>query len=449
MKDRIIQLPDGRVVAFPSTMSDADIGKAIQDMMPKGGGFAEQPPPSGIDARPKTLGDYVGRTFENIPNSAGAFFENIPRAVVNLPQVAATLSGAAGPDAQMEGISQIGKALVQRYGGADAIANTLMTDPVGFAADLSALLGGAGAVGGASKVGQALRSAGAVVDPIAGPVGLVKRGIPSTLTQPERLMESAMKVPPSVSAAERDAAIQTMLTRRPMGKRMFPNASTAENVKAQVGQLNTQIADALANRANAGETLNIYDVTGPGSNPLIRETMDAASVSGPDAVRNLDLVQNRIQDMRSVPSVSKYGPDLPLTEAQKIKQGIYKTVSYGEDPKQFKEATDKAIAYGLKEGIAQKAPEVSALNKEESAYLALGPHLERAVNRIRNQEPIKLGTVVGLTAPSTSKAVATSGMNQILNSPMFKAYLAHILATKQGLPAFGPFISGTSIAGRE
>jgi len=120
----------------------------------------------------------------NIPSSAAEFATGLYNAVTNPIQTAGSmLDIAAGglktgaekvlpknvynfinnmdrdpksAERAMRAARQFGGQMADRYGTYDAIKNTLATDPVGFAADMSTLLsGGAGVAGRAGKVGTA------------------------------------------------------------------------------------------------------------------------------------------------------------------------------------------------------------------------------------------------------------------------------------------------------
>ena len=142
-----------------------------------------QPPPK--KAPPKR--SLIGAAFEaipNIPSSAAEFATGLYTAVTNPVETAGTLldiaAGGLKTGAQkalpknvynfindldrdpksaqraMRAAQQFGGQMADRYGTYDAIKNTLATDPVGFAADMSSLLsGGAGLAKRAGKTGTA------------------------------------------------------------------------------------------------------------------------------------------------------------------------------------------------------------------------------------------------------------------------------------------------------
>lgn len=75
------------------------------------------------------------------------------------------------------------QALIERYGSPSALKTTMIEDPVGFASDVSLVLGGTGSalarVGGtAGKVGRVAETAAKVIDPIAA-TGRVVKAVPN------------------------------------------------------------------------------------------------------------------------------------------------------------------------------------------------------------------------------------------------------------------------------
>jgi len=136
--------------------------------------------------------NYVGRALSNVPESAGNFIggayhaiTNPVETVSNIGDVAAGGLRAAVPEGVRNFIdkldnpettkrissaaSQFGGVMADRYGSPAAIAKTFETDPVGAAADLSMVFGGAGGLArraGAADVGGALTRGAEFTNPI-------------------------------------------------------------------------------------------------------------------------------------------------------------------------------------------------------------------------------------------------------------------------------------------
>jgi hypothetical protein len=139
--------------------------------------------------------DVAREAYGNIPESGGRFLKNIYEAVSQpretLEQLGEVFTGAyarfipeewlARPDIAQEFIQKanaVGGEYRNRYGSVDALKNTIATDPVGFAADVSTLTG-VGAAATPGKVSRTLSTVSRVTDPtrvITAPAAFVGRG---------------------------------------------------------------------------------------------------------------------------------------------------------------------------------------------------------------------------------------------------------------------------------
>tara|TARA_R110000868_G_scaffold2046_3_gene15973 strand:+ start:423 stop:2243 length:1821 start_codon:yes stop_codon:yes gene_type:complete len=144
---------------------DAYLAQQRQDVMPTGRTWSQ-----------------VGReAISNIPESGvkllGGLYTAVTRPRETLEQLGEVLTGAyarfipqewmARPDKAAEFIAKadaVGGVYRDRYGSVEALKNTIATDPVGFAADVSTLAG-AGAVAAPGRAGQVLGTVSRVTDP--------------------------------------------------------------------------------------------------------------------------------------------------------------------------------------------------------------------------------------------------------------------------------------------
>jgi flagellar biosynthesis chaperone FliJ len=122
---------------------------------------------------------FISKTVSNIPSSGYDFLKNLITPFISPVQTAKGLAysglGLAeklvpGEQEHEKYIDEIIKFFADRYGGLENIKNTISKDPVGFAADLSSVLSGAGmglkATGIAGQAGQVLSKAGKVTEPL-------------------------------------------------------------------------------------------------------------------------------------------------------------------------------------------------------------------------------------------------------------------------------------------
>jgi hypothetical protein len=105
-----------------------------------------------------------------------------------------------------------------------------------------------------------------------------------------------------------------------------------------------------------------------------------------DPLPDLDAIQGVADRFNIHPMIS--GDEIPVQLAQDLKKGTYKALSgkYGEVGSASTEA-QKALARGLKEGIADKVPEVAGLNARESRLLTTLKVTERRALMEANKNP--------------------------------------------------------------
>jgi Fe-S cluster assembly scaffold protein SufB len=137
-----------------------------------------------------------------------------------------------------------------------------------------------------------------------------------------------------------------------------------------------------------------------------------------------------------------------------MKQGTYQQLSakaYGE-LKSASIESQKALARGLKEELANTFPELNDLNAQDSKLLDLRPVLEKAIQRESNHQlggistPITAGAAKAVTGSNTAAAVAAV-LKAVVDNPNIKSRIA-IALSKQGvtLPAANARIQAYSSA---
>ncbi len=172
----------------------------VLDTPPPPPGFQlDNPSSQASPTEPRSIGGFA----RNVVSSGGNFIGNVANAVLHpIDTGKGVLDAAAGGISKMAGTGQyfpqqvqsaeaIGNAYKQRYGSLENIGNTLYNDPVGAAADASALLsGGSALAGGTGAIAKTLnlprvasamdttanaaRVAGDVSNPISFPGRMVK-----------------------------------------------------------------------------------------------------------------------------------------------------------------------------------------------------------------------------------------------------------------------------------
>jgi hypothetical protein len=303
---------------------------------------------------------------------------------------------------------------------------------------------------------KAMRNAGLGAAAVGGVVGGIKAALPTKMQAAERMYGSGLKPPPSMDAAERKAIIQTGLKE---GIRLGDDV--VDDVQSRISALNDQISREIEHRTAAGATVDPVKVAGYTD----RSTTRFANQVNPDSdLAAIKGVKKEFLDSNSMkapfsnirPGVEEEAgsmvptgtgghalipQDIPLSKAQKIKQGTYAKLkdSYGEQATASREA-QKDLARGLKDAIVEAFPEIAELNAKESALLRLESSLERFAGREGNKQLIGLGTPMAATAAHAIAPGATvplTLLKALLDHPDIKSRIAIALARSAQNPGIG------------
>lgn len=143
------------------------------------------PPPGRFDPStakpvPMSAGDVMSGAATNFLPSAGRLAKNIVTPILHPIEAAKSLyhlgagiieKAIPGEQADEATANAVGKYFSDRYGGLENVKRTIASDPAGFMADASVVLGGGGAAlratGIAGKVADVANSVGHVANPIA------------------------------------------------------------------------------------------------------------------------------------------------------------------------------------------------------------------------------------------------------------------------------------------
>lgn len=397
-------------------------------------------PLSDYKSAPMSLKEVGKQAITNLPSSAVELGKNIITPIVHPVETAKGLgtlatewpkavTGQEAPNWQA-----LGDFFKQRYGGVENLKDTLAKDPLGFAADLSTVLGGsgvalkvAGEAGNASKiatVGKALGKASDVTNPvnmattaIKTPLTIGGKVIPSGAT--ERLYESGLKPSTTLSDTVRSKRIQTALEEGiPVSK------SGLQKSKNIIKDLNDEIKTRVADYANA--TIERDKILSPVEDLKTKYQEGKALPS--EAVGTAQDVVNEFK--------ASQPEQIPIGKVQTFKQDLnrtldefYKKMNSGQNihHKEWAEAR-AALADGMREQLTQILPELKSLNQREGALIELNKSLRQAVNRIDNKNILSLigstyataGGVLG----GAKGAVMGILSNYIVNNPKVNSRLA-------------------------
>lgn len=312
-------------------------------------------------------------------------------------------------------------------GAAPAVVNALATN--GFrtgvalpAAQNLAIRSAAGAATGAGTVGLAdpeHAGTGALIGgAVPGAAKLAGEGA-AMLGDAGRgtakwLMKSALKpVEKARRTGDADVAAQTLLDYG-----INPTNAGVAKLKGLVGEINDKIAAAIEKsdaKIDPQKVVNALSASRQKFGNQVSPTDDLNAIG-------------RIED----DFLNTQGAgEIPIQLAQKVKQGTYRVLrgKYGEQGSASTEA-QKDLARGLKEQVAEAAPEVGPLNAEESKLLKTLVIAERRALLDANKNPVDLGSIfalasghpgvaLGSIANSTAwtKAMGARALNRVSGGP--------------------------------
>lgn len=267
-----------------------------------------------------------------------------------------------------------------------ALAGNVVTyAPLAFAPGAQSAVGGIGygALAGAlqpTTEGES-RSSNAVTGALLGgavPVAsAAKQKLANALTsKAEDLVYSALKPTQTAykSGAAKDA-METILNT----KGLYPTKNGIEKLNSMISDLNSQIKEKVANSTEKVELQDVVSKLNDMKQNFLYSVNPQADIAAIDTARKSFLTH---------PLFEKDTTEIPVQLAQKMKQATYRSLgekAYGEIGGASREA-QKALARGLKEGVASKVADINELNAAEGKLLNAQDVIERAANRTANRE---------------------------------------------------------------
>jgi hypothetical protein len=372
MPDKVIDIPGYGQVAFPDSMSEADInaaaGKLYKEKNP------DHPPPDPKHSWIDTAVDWLPAAG----GAAGGIIGGIGGTVAGMG--VGGVPGAIGGAALGGGAGEAAKQLINRARGAGGPSTP---------AQAATSIGGQALLqGGSEAVGAGL---GAVAKPIA--VDLMQSALKPTIKLTQKAIARG-EVPP---------VVQTMLKE---GITVSPRG--LEKLNTLIGATNDEIAGAIKSVSADVQPLKVAS--------KLNETARTFA--------------NQVNPASDLEAVSRVGqefldahPNLTVQQAQALKQGTYKQLAgkYGE-LKGAEIEGQKALARGLKDEIASEVakaggPDLGALNAREGAMMTARDATARRVAMSSNRDPMGLASLA-VTHPMTFLTVLAD------RSPAVKSLLA-------------------------
>lgn len=226
----------------------------------------------------------------------------------------------------------------------------------------------------------------------------------------ERLMSSAVK--PSIESLRNGKAAQAITTMLEEGINVSKGG--VAKLREKIAELNGEITKAIS---SSDATVH----KGRVARALVDTLRRFRNQVNPSA--DINAIRASWDDFTKHPFLQ--GKTVPVQVAQDLKQGTYRALgskAYGEVKGADMEA-QKALARGLKEGIADAVPSVGPLNAKESQLLNALQLAERRSLMELNKNPAGLS----LLAENPTAAVAFMADR----SALFKSILARMLYSGQ------------------
>jgi hypothetical protein len=387
---------------------------------------------------PLSWGDVPGEALQNAPASlarlGGDLWNVVRHPLDTLEGLGSLVAGAAQKVAPGDFLGTgykpyaeaVGEFYKNRYGGEDAVKNTLATDPVGALADLSMLFtgGGTAAVKGtalagkvagntaraarildmAKATGQLASKAGNIIDPVANVGrGLVAGGskarnfLTGGLTFAEKLYQSALKptISPRISLSETMDKVRTGIAER------LPATEGGYNkLVALQNQLGKQVDDLIQARAleeAAGRIAPDIDLGSLATEAGIKAIDDFSQMS--ETAPIYKAITDKVDGI--LRSHAPTGDPIGIRKAQELKKGLgHEASAYiGTDMPDTIQGGRMAVTdntrHGLMKAIEERVPEVGPINKRASSLYELQDDLARAAKRGQNNNIFSLTSLVG------------------------------------------------------
>ena len=247
------------------------------------------------------------------------------------------------------------------------------------------------------------------------------------MNKAEDLVYSALKPIQSAykSGAAKDA-VDTILNT----KGLYPSKGGIEKLNSMIGDLNDQIKTKITNSTEKVQLQDVVDKLHGLKDKFLYQVNPNADLAA------IDTAEQEFLKHQLFPQGTT---EIPVQLAQKMKQATYRSLgdkAYGEIGGASRES-QKALARGLKEGIASKVGDINELNATEGKLLNAQDVIERAANRNSNKE---MGGLAYLMHPGQALAYL---MDRNPSSKTALAKALYMLGNNKGPPGV---VKGTQAA---
>jgi hypothetical protein len=372
--------------------------------------FAPQPKAVDIDPfapKKRSWMDVAGESFTNIPRSAAALATGAFEAITDPLQTARGMGQmiVGGTEKLMgepyfesdrakavrmqgrEALSAAGDYLKNRAGSEEAIKNTLATDPVGAAADLSLLLTGGGGLAARtpmlSRAAPVLKKAASMTDPI----NLAGKAIGKTYDLTGGLVKSGLGMKTGVGTEAIEQAVQsgrqgnTTFLENMRGD--VPMTNVLDDAQANLAQMNlNKQKDYRSGMVNIKNDKSILDFKGIDQSLNNAQNMVSfkGKIKDQTAANVVEKMRAKIDDWKNSDPAEYHTPE----GLDNLKQSLWE--DFGKLPREEKTAftAGKQIYDSVKNEIGKQAPTYAKVMKEYSDASELTKEIERALSLGQN-----------------------------------------------------------------
>jgi hypothetical protein len=362
---------------------------------------------STVPAKKRSWTEVPGEALGNIPSSAANLAKGLYQAVTNpFETVSGAMDVAAGglqnalpkpvvdfvnqfetnPEAAQRAVqaaNAAGGMVKERYGSMDAIKNTLATDPVGAAGDLSLLFSGGAGVAARTpmlaKAAPALRTAASVTDPLnlAAKAGGKMYDLAGALTKQGLGLKTGVGTEPITQAVQAGRESNPAFIENLRGD--VPAINVLEDAKANLAQMNADKQQAyrsgMVNIKNDKSVLNFT-----GIDQALKDAENMAYYKGKikdkTAASVLDNMKAKVTDWKNSDPVEFHTPE----GLDNLKQSLWEDFGKLSPEEKTAYSMGKQIYDSVKTEISKQAPEYSKVMKEYTDTSDLVKEIERSLS---------------------------------------------------------------------
>jgi len=360
-------------------------------------------------AKKRSWTEVPGEALSNIPSSAANLAKGLYQAVTNPVQtVSGVLDVAAGglqnalpkpvvdfvnkfdadPQAAQRAVqaaNAAGGMVKERYGSMDAIKNTLATDPVGAAGDLSLLLSGGAGVAAKTpllaKAAPVLKTAAAYTDPLnmAAKASGKMYDLAGALTKQGLGFKTGVGTEPITQAVQAGRESNPAFIENLRGE--VPAINVLEDAKTNLAQMNAdKQGQYRSGMVNIKNDKSVLDLTGVESALKNAENSIDFKQSGipkdAKAVEVLQKLREKIDQWKKLDPAEYHTPE----GLDHLKQSLWEDFGKLGQEEKTAYSVGKQVYDSVKTEINKQAPEYAKVMKEYSDTSDLVKEIERSLS---------------------------------------------------------------------